>query len=228
MMKIMDSDIFLITSVINTGSHAWSYTSVRSTYTPQQRFEQTLKTIESIRKLADGSRIILAECSKLDTAMEEKLKSEADIYFQLYDIPDIREACLNSDKKGYGELLQTKHVVNYLTTTNMPFRRMFKISGRYFLNESFNKNLFSDSEFSFREPFPNSINYPTVLYSVPNAFLSRYSEAIATSHEEFKADTYRMFELSLPSKCNPVATVKTCGVSGLVAVDNSFYEDVKK
>ncbi len=224
-MTIMDSDIFLITSVINTGTNAWSYTNVRSTYTPQQRFEQTLRTIESIRNLTDGSRIILVECSNLDNNMEEKLKSCVDIYFQLYDDLNVRAACLNSDKKGYGELLQTKYVSEYLLNTNMSYRRLFKISGRYFLNDSFRKEMFSDSEFAFRDPFPNSINHPTVLYSVPHPLLGHYLQAINESHEEFKAGTHQMFEISLPTKCNPRTTVKTCGVSGLVAVDNSFYED---
>lgn len=65
-------DIFIITSVINTGSHHWSYTGIRSVFSPKERFEQTLKTIDSIRALKDDSLIFLVECSNIDKEMENE------------------------------------------------------------------------------------------------------------------------------------------------------------
>ena len=39
-------DIFVITSVINTGNNRWSYTDIRSCYTPEERLAQTIQTID--------------------------------------------------------------------------------------------------------------------------------------------------------------------------------------
>ena len=43
-------DCIIITSVVQTTNKPLSYSETRSIYSHQQRFEQTLETIESIRK----------------------------------------------------------------------------------------------------------------------------------------------------------------------------------
>ena len=44
------SNLVLITSVINTPNLPLSYSKVRSVFTREERFEQTKKTVESIKK----------------------------------------------------------------------------------------------------------------------------------------------------------------------------------
>ena len=48
--KIHNKNLVLITSKIIVSNAKWTYTSIRSTYTPEERAFQTFETIKSIRK----------------------------------------------------------------------------------------------------------------------------------------------------------------------------------
>lgn len=215
-------DIFLVSSVIQTGSNAWSYTHVRSVFTPQERFEQTLQTISSIRALKDGSRIIVCECSPLDEAMEQILREKSDIYLNCYHDPEIQEACIHTNKKGYGELLQTKYALHYLDTHAVNYKRMFKISGRYWLTSAFDKTRFSTTDYTFNEILPNSTCHPTVLYSVPYYLKSHFHDVINECNEIYRREPIGL-EVILPPRCLPKQPIHGVGVAGYVAVDGSLY-----
>jgi len=215
-------DIFLITSVINTGSAAWSYTSIRSVFTPQERFEQTLKTIESIRALQDGSRIILSECSDLEPTMATILKDKVDFYINCYKNTEIQAACIQSNKKGYGELLQTRDALEYLQAHNILFKRLFKISGRYWLTNAFDKSRFSMTDYAFNSILPNSTCHPTVLYSVPSSVIEHYKTVLKECDSVYKEHVVG-YETLLPPLCIPKISIDGIGVAGLVAVDGTFY-----
>jgi dTDP-4-dehydrorhamnose reductase len=220
--EYMLKDVFLITSVIQTGSNAWSYTHIRSVFTPQERFEQTLKTISSIRALKDGSRIIVCECSPLDEIMEQILREKSDIYLNCYHNAEIQEACIHTNKKGYGELLQTKYVLQYLDKNHIIFKRMFKISGRYWLTSTFDKSRFSTTDYTFNEILPNSSCHPTVLYSVPYFLKSHFYGVIKECDEIYHQEPIGL-EIILPTRCSPKQSIHGVGVAGYVAVDGTLY-----
>ena len=80
----MSEDLFLITSVINTGFKPWTYTGIRSIYTPEQRLDQTInETISSIRSYSPYSKIFLIECSNLCKEDEDKLINASDYYLNM-------------------------------------------------------------------------------------------------------------------------------------------------
>jgi dTDP-4-dehydrorhamnose reductase len=220
--EYMIKDLFLITSVIQTGSNHWSYTHIRSVYTPEERFEQTLKTIESIRALKDGTRIMLCECSNLDEKMENVLREKTDFYVNCYNDSEIQEACILSNKKGYGEVLLTKYALSYLEINNIKYKRMFKISGRYWLTNAFEKSRFSTKEYTFDKMIPNSTDYPTVLYSVPYCLRYDFKNIISECHKIYIENIIGL-ELILAAKCFPKQTINGVGVAGYVSVCKSFY-----
>jgi dTDP-4-dehydrorhamnose reductase len=220
--EYMLKDIFLITSVIQTGSNAWSYTHIRSVFTPQQRFEQTLKTISSIRALKDGSRIIVCECSPLNEKMEQILREKSDIYLNCYHNAEIQEACIHTNKKGYGELLQTKYTLQYVDAHRIQYKRMFKISGRYWLTSTFDKSRFSTTEYTFNEILPNSSCHPTVLYSIPYQCVSHFHNVISKCDEIYHQEPIGL-EVILPPRCSPKQSISGVGVAGYVAVDGTLY-----
>ena len=129
----MYPDIFVITSVINTGNAPWSYTNLRSCYTKEDRLRQTIQTIESIRNLNDNTKILLVECSDLDESMTNTLKDKVDYFLQTYDDMSVRDACINSIKKGFGETKKLQKACEFIQKNDIKFNRLFKISGRYFL-----------------------------------------------------------------------------------------------
>lgn len=216
------ADLFLITSVINTGNQSWSYCTQRSFYSPQERFEQTLQTIESIRALAlPKTRIMLTECSDLTPEMTEALKSKVEFFIQCLDDEETRNACLNSEKKGYGEGKKTQKGIEYILSNKIQFNRLFKISGRYFLNSNFDESRYSSSTYTFRKKTGGSNS--TVLYSVPFSLLDHFYTQIQKVNDVYTRQVIG-YEIVLPSRCIPITEIEIVGVSGKVAVStNEFF-----
>jgi hypothetical protein len=209
------TDIFIITSVICTSTAAWSYTNERSCFNHQERFEQTLNSIASIKKYSPSSKILLVECSPLTTNMTNELIKNVDYFIQTYDNEDIRQACHESNKKGFGEVKKLEFVCKYITDNKIAFRRLFKLSGRYFLNESFDNTKFADDKYTFRT-YPSCIC--TVLYSVPYSLFSNFTEQIIYCCGFYKTNLPTGLETFLPYRCMPRYHIEQLGVSGNVAV----------
>jgi hypothetical protein len=215
----MNNDIFIITSVINTGNNPWSYTNYRSCFDIQTRFEQTLQTIESIRNLNDGTKILLVECSQIDETMTNILKDKVDYFIQTYDDSSIRGACLESNKKGFGEIKKLEKACQFIKDNNINFNRLFKISGRYFLISSFNKTNYNDNDkFTFK--IYDSIGGSTVLYSVPNKLFDVYIEKLEYIRKFYETNPPTGIETLIPLICVPRYNIEILGVSGQVAVLN--------
>jgi hypothetical protein len=215
-------DIFIITSVINTGNHPWSYTNQRSCYSPEKRFEQTLQTIKSIRDLSDNSKILLVECSDLEPHMAEIIRQQVDYFIQTYNDTEVRRACLNSEKKGFGEIKKLQCACKYIRENGIEFRRIFKISGRYFLNSSFDKKQYVDDAFTFKMFRPDSGS--TVLYSVPFSAFDTYCNKLQECSDFYDNNPPTGIETLIPCICNPRHNIHTLGVSGHVAVLNNNGE----
>lgn len=218
----MSSDLFVITSVINTGNNPWSYTATRSCFSKEERFNQTLQTIESIRKLNDTNIIILIECSDLDEQLTNTLKKNVDYFIQLFDNENIRNACLNSNMKGFGEVVKLQYVCEFIKSNDITFNRLFKISGRYYLNSFFNKDNFSIDKFTFKMFFPGVGS--TVLYSVPYTKFNFYIEKLLECNNYYLQYGPEGLERLLPNRCIPRNEINTLGVSGQVAVFNDKGE----
>jgi hypothetical protein len=212
-------DIFIITSVINTGNSPWSYTGLRSCFSKEERFQQTLHTIETIRNLNDNSKIMLVECSDIDEKMTDIIKNKVDYFIQAYNYDDVKQACLDSNKKGFGEIKKLEKACEYIKNNNIEFNRLFKISGRYFLNESFNKTMYNDNDkFTFKMFFSNSGS--TVLYSVPYKLFDFYIEKIKYTINFYENNPPTGIETLIPCICQPRQDIPVLGVSGQVAVLN--------
>lgn len=216
----MNNDIFIITSVINTGNAPWSYTNYRSCFDVKTRFEQTLHTIESIRNLNDKSQVLLVECSQIDETMTNTLKDKVDYFIQTYNDSSIREACLESNKKGFGEIKKLEKACQFIKENNINFNRLFKISGRYFLNSLFNKEKYNNiDKFTFKI-YNTTVGGSTVLYSVPNKLFDVYIEKLEYTRKFYENNPPTGIETIIPLICTPYNDIEILGVSGQVAVLN--------
>ena len=65
------NNLVLITSIIKTPDIPLSYTSTRSVFRHDERFNQTKKTIQTIREKIPNSKILIVECSELDNEQDE-------------------------------------------------------------------------------------------------------------------------------------------------------------
>jgi hypothetical protein len=123
-----------------------------SAYDEQQRFEQTLKTIECIREKVPNSYVVLFECSSkpIDEKQKEVLKEKADLFLEFYNEPVLKQIYENLESRPelitYGKsLLETRGLLNalYVIKKHNLFsdsQRVFKLTGRYLLNEYFDIN----------------------------------------------------------------------------------------
>jgi hypothetical protein len=120
-----------------------------SAYDEQQRFEQTLETIECIRKKVPNSYVVLFECSSksIDEKQKDILKEKTDLFLEFCEEPVLKAIYENLEERPelitYGKsLLETRGLLNtlYVIQKHNIFndsQRVFKLTGRYLLNDDF-------------------------------------------------------------------------------------------
>jgi hypothetical protein len=222
---------FLITSVIQTLSTPLIY-GPRSYYTSYSRYKQTLQTIDTIRNYVPNAYIYLVEGSKLDKQLEEVLETKVNRYVNLSEL-DYVEKSIDSILKGYGEAVQTHYMLSYIIGNECEY--VFKISGRYYLNENFYlKRLLRPNKVAFCKG--KSTNPPivsTVLYSFPSKdipLLIRAFEKMIEIYKDYeekqniRRETLPHFEKLLPSFLDEYTILETVGIEGLVSSYQTLYK----
>lgn len=121
-----------------------------SQYTEKERFDQTIQTIECIKKKVPNSYIILFDCSHsaISEDYQKELKDKCDLFLDLSNDSIIQGLYENLEQRPelitYGKsLLETRGLLATLYTIkehNLFFdsQRVFKLTGRYLLNDDFN------------------------------------------------------------------------------------------
>lgn len=112
---------FIVTSTINTSSGVFSV---------EERLKQTEETIESIRKYAPGSKIVLIDNSNyhINLDIDYRVPFRANIFTRWAN--DI-------ESKGIGEAYMLSECFKFMRENVIRPTRLFKISGRYRLAEGF-------------------------------------------------------------------------------------------
>jgi hypothetical protein len=113
----------------------------RTFFTPEERLLQTLNTFKTIRDKIPNSIIILLEGSNISTEVMYTLYKYVDRLI-LYSYDPKIHFYVNNPNKSFGEVYMLLEIANKLQ--NYDFNKIFKITGRYYLNENFNINNFSD------------------------------------------------------------------------------------
>lgn len=209
---------FFISSVINATGDPLTYSYIRSIYSTEERFQQTLKTIESIRTYVPSAKIIMIETSDLSEEQTAILKSKVEYFINTNNDSTLRAVCLHSPKKGYGEVLQSRVALSFLLQNNIEFDLFFKISGRYWLTNDFNINEYSISEYTYKDPiFEDAIHILTVLYSVPKSLKHHYLFMLNKIAEIYEEYDDIVLERVLPFICLPRKLISKVGVEGYLA-----------
>ena len=77
------NNLVLITSIIKTPNTPLSYTNKRSIYSHEERYEQTKKTIQSVREKIPNVKILMVECSDLNEIQRDYLTRHCDYFLNI-------------------------------------------------------------------------------------------------------------------------------------------------
>jgi hypothetical protein len=149
--------------------------------TTHERFLQTLETIQSIRDKVENSKICLFELSQTPIKKEyrEEISDKVDLFLEYHNQEDIKTLYENfTNNPGmfkYGkslfELRGLYLTLNIIGINNLfeDTTRVFKITGRYTLNDSFNieeyktkflTNKYVIKHYNFKDDEPdNNVHY---------------------------------------------------------------------
>ena len=218
-------NLVLITSIINTPNLPLSYSKSRSVFTREERFEQTKKTIESIKEKIPNHKILIVECTDFNEKEKEYFKNNCDYILNLWNKKELHDDIFGP-AKALGEGTMTITAFEYIKENNIQFKNLFKICGRYWFSDTFNYDIFNNESLVFKKINKNINNIFTALYKIPYNILEILEQFLILNVESMrKCIGYEVlfahFLKSLEYK-NTIL-VDNIGLQGLVTVCGSFY-----
>lgn len=167
MAPIQTDDVVVVTSVVRPGRATLAYGRSRSAFGADERFDQTLRTIDSVRTHAPAATLVFVEGSAIDDARWARLTAGVDRALRLdHDRRAVR--LRDSLSKAAGEAYLLLGVQSLLRAS--AYQRVFKLSGRYELTHGFHPDAFGRDRIALRRLGVHrrfGISYSTRLYSVP-------------------------------------------------------------
>jgi len=160
------NNLVLITSVINTPDKPLSYSKVRSVFTREERYEQTKKTIKSIKENIPDYKIMIVECTDFTEEEKSYFEKECDYVLNLWDKKKLH-ANIFGLSKSHGEGTMTIEALSYIIANNFEYNKLFKISGRYWMTDCFNYKLFDNKKSNFHKINGAINNIYTAFYKIP-------------------------------------------------------------
>jgi hypothetical protein len=177
--------LFVVTSAIN---------SRFGVYTPEQRLQQTVDTITSIKKYVPDAGIAIMECTGVSpsTKQEAVLREHCDYYLDYTTDPAVQSLYKSTDnwdivKNGteimcFGRALEV--LANNAIVEN--YDRIHKMSGRYLLNDSFDPDMYAMEQ--IRDQIVIGHNqtsqFPFHVTMVPRQYMARLWSWPASVHAE--------------------------------------------
>jgi len=218
-------NLVLITSVINISNNPLSYTSTRSVYTREERYLDTKKTIESIKKYIPNNRILLVECSILSEEENKYLEENVDFYLNLCNKENIVKMT-TSLSKSMGEGIMTIEAIKYMKEHNINYGNLFKISGRYWLNQNFNYELYNNNKICIHRIQNDYHNIATYLYKLPQIKVDEWYQFLSKSFEDFEncVGYEVIFGKFINSLIDDKIEIEKVGINGYISVSRDFLD----
>jgi hypothetical protein len=228
---INKKNITLIPSIIDTPNKPLSYNTVRSVYTKQERFEQTKTTIKSVRSRIPNNKIMVIECSPLTKEENQFFLENTDIFINLYDLPDksyIEK--IHSHSKSMGEGTMSIYALEYLLTNKIEYDTLYKLSGRYRLNDKFSYEKYNNNEQVLVQYYCEKECASTILYKLPRAQSLQWYAFLQNANHYFVhcygyENIFAMFLRELEQQTeNLVIDIRQMGVCGNISVCGGYVE----
>ena len=173
-----NKNIILITSKIYVSATKFSYSNSRSLYSSEERFTQTLKTISTIKQNIPDYFIILFDNSNFTEEEILLLNKNVDCFINITNNDKLNYYTNDCEYKYLADLFQQinsfYYFLKFIDQTKM--KHFFKISGRYFLNNDFDYNIFDNNYNIFKknENVTDRDYYYTSFFKISNTFFLEY------------------------------------------------------
>jgi len=224
-------NITLIPSIIDTPDIPLSYHHTRSVFTKQERFEQTKATIESVKNRIPNNKILVIECSPLTEEENLYFLENTDIFINLYDLHDksyIEK--IHSNSKSMGEGTMTIYALEYLLTHKIEYDTLYKLSGRYRLNDKFSYDTYANNDKVMIQYYCDKECASTILYKLPREQSLKWYAFLQNANHYFVhcygyENIFAMFirELEVHQE-NLVIHIWPMGVCGNISVCGGYVE----
>ena len=140
-------------------------------------------------------------------------------YFNFFSNEFIKSN-VNSKLKGYGEASILLEGINKLLSMKKNYKNIFKLSGRYYLNDKFNYEIFNNRKNIFTNWDNNYTSYCTIFYKINGSDIILFKNSIIESLEELKENVsieeciYKNFNSNVS-----INIVSKVNISGLLATE---------
>lgn len=139
---------FVITSAIDYNKDApLTYSTVRSVFDANERFRQTVFTVASLDTASpDETTMFLVDISDNPNNWRGPISYQKNLIFVSVkdEFPDIFETVRNHHNKSYCESLILIRFFEKYESALKEFDYIFKVSGRYFTDSSFDTKIFTE------------------------------------------------------------------------------------
>ncbi len=218
-------NLVLITSVIKTSKNPLRNNTIRSVYPEEERFEQTKKTIQSVKEYIPNSKILFIECSELTSEQEDYFKNNVDYYIN-YTNDKYVLSCTTSYSKSKGEGTMTIKAIEYIFENGIEFENLFKLSGRYYLADDFDYAKFDNDKIVIKRRINKYVNdVVTILYKLPKSFINDYHKYLLSCKDAFDNDSdFEWLFKEFIKNFNNKIFLETLGVNGLRSINGNLYK----
>jgi hypothetical protein len=224
-INLMNKNLVLITSKIIVSDIKLSYASVRSIYSCDERFEQTIQTIHSVRKFIPNSYIVLFDNSDLDPKKTKTLHSLVDIFMNIKNNKLLNYYTDSTDSKLLSELIQCIFFyIFFLKNINLKtINHFFKISGRYLINNSFEYNHFNNNQniFKLNNKVRDRQYYYTSFYKLNNTTIKTFFKNFKNIFQNKHQYKYCDYECIIPNIIKDDITLFK-GIMGITQIYSCF------
>ena len=179
-MILPDKNLFIVTSAIKPNIGAFS---------DEQRFQQTIDTLKSVRERVPSAIIVLSDVSVRPLSDSEKkmIADHSDYYLDIGQEPTVRQLSINGMKSQAENVLMFHTLAtlkNSPQTSRMmnSVKRIFKFSGRTILEESFDISEYDElfGKFVFLKRIPTWMNQNQVSHLLITRMFSMCPSLIDT------------------------------------------------
>jgi hypothetical protein len=182
----MTYNLVIVCSAIHTNPNPLDYTPSRSYFTHEQRFNQTLETIDKVREKIPEAYIVLVEVTKLNENYRNVLIHKVDYLHETYDNEEIF-FITEGPYKGWGEATS---LLSYLTSLHFielkeKINSVSKISGRYKPNDHFTFEVIPDTvlcRINYTNPHHHSNTHmSTMFYTIDITIIDKFIRSLGNT-----------------------------------------------